>query len=367
MTTTASQPRIGYLLPAEAYTSQAWFDWEQRELFGRCWNFVGMTDDLAEVGDYLTVDVGPNPLVVLRDLQGQLRAFHNLCRHRGMVMLQGSGNVRTGISCLYHHWNYGLDGELRRVPQLERFDGMATGEWGLKEASVSVWNDLVFVHPDPHPAPLADWLGDFPDRVGPFRPGDLVEGVRVRYEMAANWKLFAENHIDVLHLWYLHARTLADYDHAASEWWACGPHWAFYEPPRNGQRVPPDLAASGLPIIDHIDESWYGSGAHLVFPNLPIASGANFWQTYQVIPLGPDRSIVDMRVRVVPGTDPALAEAFAESARQLFEGEDILACELMQQGLGSPRFEVGPLARSHEDPILLFQQAILGFGSPERV
>lgn len=351
----------GYLLPPEAYTSEEWFAREQRELFDRCWSFVGMTDDFPEIGDYAAVQVGTHPIIVVRGLDGELRAFHNLCRHRGMVMLEGTGNVRTGISCLYHHWNYGLDGALRRVPQLDRFNGMELGDWGLLPASLGTAMGMVFVHPDPDAEPLADWLGDFEERTGSFQPDTLVEAVRVSYEMEANWKLFAENHIDVLHLWYLHARTLAEYDHAASNWTSVGRHWVFYEPPRHGKRVPPMLEASGMPVFPHISESWYGSGAHLIFPNLPMASGATFWMTYQCIPLSAGRSRLDMRVRVMPGTDPALAQAFADASRDLFEHEDIKACELMQKAMASPRFQVGPLARSHEEPIWVFQRNVLDY------
>jgi choline monooxygenase len=351
----------GYLLPPEAYTSDAWFLREQRELFDRCWAFVAMADDVANIGDYLAVQVGTHPIVIVRGLDGDVRAFHNLCRHRGMVMMEGSGNCRTGISCLYHHWNYALDGALRKVPQLDRFDGMQLGDWGLLPASIGVSMGMVFVHPDPEADPLEDWLGDFDMRTGNFAPETLEQGIRVSYEFDANWKLFAENHIDVLHLWYLHARTLADFDHAASSWSECGRHWVFYEPPRHNKVIPPSSAESGLPTFPHITASWYGSGAHLIFPNLTMATGANFWMTYQVIPVGAARSRLDMRVRVLPGTDPALVQAFADSSRQLFEHEDIKACELMQRAMGSPRFRVGPLARSHEEPIRIFQQNVLDY------
>ena len=357
----SSELLAGYLLPPEAYTSEAWFEREQRELFDRCWGFVAMADDVPDVGDYVAVQVGTHPIIVVRGLDGELRAFHNLCRHRGMVMLEGSGNVRSGISCLYHHWNYALHGALRRVPQLDRFNGMQLADWGLLPASLGQAMGMVFVHPDPDAAPLADWLGDFDERTGSFAPGTLEQGVRMSYEFAANWKLFAENHIDVLHLWYLHARTLAEYDHAGSSWSSCGRHWVFYEPPRHGKVVPPSLEASGMPVLPHLSPSWYGSGAHLIFPNLPMATGANFWMTYQVIPLSAGRSRLDMRVRALPGTDPALVQAFADAGRTLFEGEDIRACELMQRAMQSPRFRVGPLARSHEEPIRVFQRNVLDY------
>src|ERR1044071_3419386 len=107
----------GFLLPRLAYDDLAWFEREQRSVCGRTWSLVATTDQLGAPGDYVARDVGGLPVVVLRDEQGDLRGFQNLCRHRGMVMVDGCGSAPGGLRCFYHDWRYALDGSLRVVPQ----------------------------------------------------------------------------------------------------------------------------------------------------------------------------------------------------------------------------------------------------------
>ena len=145
--------------------------------------------------------------------------------------------------------------------------------------------DCVFVHLDPDPDPtLASGSGEFPDKIGGFRPDRLVEVARHRFDLAANWKFFVENHVDVYHLWYLHGGSLGDYDHHAARWEMCGPHWVFYEPPARGVDVTANRSGGACARRAMWPEDRWGSGAHLVFPNLTLATGAGFFMTYQCIP-----------------------------------------------------------------------------------
>jgi phenylpropionate dioxygenase-like ring-hydroxylating dioxygenase large terminal subunit len=228
---------------------------------------------------------------------------------------------------------------------------------GRRTAAVATWSCYVFVHLDPeHAPPFDEWCDGFFDRIGGFRPDELVEVVRYPFELRANWKFFVENHIDVYHLWYLHAESLGVYDHPSSRWGECGErHWVFYEPPRAGL----DLDATfvrGLRPIAHVDRDVWGSGAHLLFPSLPMASGAGFFMTYQCIPHGPDRTTIDVRVRAERGGDPV--ESIAMS-KLILQDEDGAACEAMQAAVRSPWFAVGPLAREHELPITRFHRHVL--------
>jgi Rieske 2Fe-2S family protein len=289
-------------LPADAYWSPSWFAAEQDRLFARCWNLVGTDDDLAR-GGALVADVAGSTVLVER---------------RGGVLVASQ----------------------RAAP-----------------AAVDTWAGYVFVHLDPASAPpLSEWLGDFPDRIGGFHPERLVEVARHRFELGANWKFFVENHIDVYHLWYLHQESLGVYDHARSAWSMCGPHWVFYEPPRAGVDIHRESFWRGLRPLDGVGEDRWGSGAHLIWPNLTLATGAGFFMTYQCTPLGPERSLVDIRVRAEPASE---ATSMLAMSRQVIEGEDGAACERLQAAVRSPWFSVGPLAQAHERPIVLFHQQIL--------
>lgn len=388
----ATSAQSSYLLPPQAYTSQEWFDREQTEIFGKSWLFAGLVTDIPAAGDYMTLRAGNEPLVVVRQKDGALQAFYNICRHRGVVLLEGRGNVSSGISCFYHRWHYNLDGSLRGVPQHEQFPEVTANKstFGLRPASVGEFNGMVFVNADPSPAEtLAQWLDRVPDLWGPWRPTELLELPSNEIEVAANWKLFIENHIDGYHLWHLHSETVVGLDHNQQRWTPCGRHWMFYEPEAVKGDMP-ERRRIKLPIIPGIDETRYGSSVFMLFPNIAGAGGVTFFSIFQVAPLTPDRTRVIFRTFVKQITeqdlidDPGLKDALSESelgspfgraaksdlpfAQQLamaakagdFVAEDKLAVEAIQRALASRHFEVGPLARDYEAAIEFYHRIYLG-------
>jgi choline monooxygenase len=341
-----------YLLPPAAYYDQEWFEREQRLLFGNTWHLVASNHELAEPGDFATVDAGPDPIVVTRGLDGELRAFHNLCTHRGIELVGGTGNSRSGLSCPYHAWSFGLDGELRSVPQPEQFPDLDLAACALSAASVGEWGGNVYVHPDPEAAPIEEWLGGLPDAIGSYRPELLTEIAHFRLDAACNWKYFVENHIDVYHLWYLHSQTLSDYDHNLFQWQQLGRNWVSYEPTKGERKRRPH---AGTAQIEHLDErDRAGIGAHKLFPNVCMASEAEFFMTYVAIPTGPESMVLDVRIRAEKGADVAAITAGVEG----FVQEDIEACEGIQRAVRSSRFRVGPMAVDHERPITIFQTSV---------
>jgi Rieske 2Fe-2S family protein len=343
-------------LPPAAYWSREWFEREQSTLFGPRWMLVASTDQLTNAGDYVTAVVGRAPLAVVRGDDGCLRAFHNLCRHRGMVLLEGAGNVARTINCFYHQWRYALDGSLQVVPQgREQFPDLDRSALGLRPAALEIWEGMVFVHPDPDARPLGDTLGQLPAYLGSHRPGLLQQAAHQRIEARCNWKLFVENHIDVYHLWYLHEQSLGDFDHRQFEHHQLGRNWASYEPLKGEELSDAALTRSTV-AIDHLDQrDRFGLGAHLVFPNLMMATAAEFFATYQAEPIGPDRTVIDLRIRSENGAD---ADALVDALRS-FITEDVTACEAVQAAVASPAFEVGPLAAEHERPITVFHTNVL--------
>ncbi len=352
MSTAELEPQ--FLLPRDTYMEPGWFEREQRHLFRGSWAVVATTDDLDQPGDYLTVDVGAVPLLVVMGDDGELRAFQNLCRHRGMVMVEGRGCGLDEVRCFYHDWRYDLEGALTVVPQRkEQFPDLCAEQFGLLPASVAVWEGMVFAHADPHARPLVDELGDLPAGIGSHRPGTLPLAATIDLRARCNWKLLIENHIDVYHLWYLHRGSLGDFDHRKFEHQQRGRNWTSYEPLRAGaeRELPP-----GTKAITHLDErDRTGIGAHLIFPNILLAANAEYFMSYAVVPVGPTESRIEVRMKAEPGAD---TNSLVRAARSFID-EDILACERIQRGLASPDFEVGPLAREHEAPITAFHEHIL--------
>ena len=342
-----------FLLPPSAYFDDEWFEREQHRLFASSWHLAAAADEIAAPGDFVTIDAGRDPLVVVRGLDGELRAFHDFCPHRGIKLLTDSGNTRTGIVCPYHSWNFALDGTLRNVPQPDQFDAAALEGCNLAAASVAEWGGMVFVN-GAAGADFDTWLQGFPDHIGSYRPEALGEVTRVQFDARCNWKLFVENHVDVYHLWYLHARSLGAYDHQQFEWNAIGPHWVSYEPAKAGvERRRPHVGSTPISGLDERDR--IGIGAHMLFPNTLFATESEFFMSYVPKPIAPDRCVIDVRIRAEPDADVEMLVAAAKE----FMLEDVGACEGIQATVRSSRFRVGPLAQRHELPITLFHEHVL--------
>lgn len=369
------------LLPVDAYTSQEWFEREQRDLFGKTWGFAGMAEDISAPGEYLCISAGAWPIIVIRDEQGDLKAYHNICRHRGTQLLEVTGKRKKVIQCPYHDWVYSLDGKLIGVPQKRRqFPNIDMSDWSLFPAAVAVWKEMIFVNPDPKAAPFAEWLGDFPQYFGPHQP-ELLQETDVRhYDIKANWKIFVENYIDVYHLSHLHAETLNMYDHARLEGVFTGAgHVATYDPPnRQYRKFLETTPNSYMPLIIPEPEKW-GAYVHMMFPNFGIAGTEYFWSTLEVIPVSPALTRVKMRSRTkLEGAWLAIVSGYEKASAWLgqllgyrpddnplesgdFMLEDIYACEQQQKAMLSPQFAFGPTSIDQEQLIVDFQRTVLSY------
>ena len=200
---------VRQILPREAYIDPDWLARERKSTFFHGFHFAGFTSDLDEAGDFVARKICGYPLILLLDQDKTLRAFHNLCRHRGTELLEGTGNCGKTIVCPYHRWTYALDGRLRGLPNRDLFEEIDRAGLGLKPASVGVWKGLIFISPDPG-ADFAAWIGEVDGVAFPhdIEAGGLVRGQEFVYRIKCNWKVFFENAIDGYHLAYLHEHTL---------------------------------------------------------------------------------------------------------------------------------------------------------------
>ncbi len=351
------QPGNGYRLPAQAYYDQDWFLREQRQLFRRSWNFVGETRNIKKAGDYLTATIGGEPILVVRDESGLVRAFHNLCRHRGAKLLDAQGNCNK-IVCPYHRWQYQLDGSLSNVPQQSKqLPDLNLDDWGLVPVALANWEGLLFVNPDGQAAAFDDWLAGMPDLLGAFEPSRLQVLCEGTFEFSANWKFYIENHVDWYHLWYTHPETLRMWGHHQGQMLQTGAHWASFEPLRPGHpNMTPDLEA-----IAGLSERQQQNGAHLLFPNLTLFTGATYFATGVVVPLAPDRTQMRFRALVEPDqeTTAEIAQIMLQAFQEITEVEDAGMTERLQATVQSDAFAVGPMTMDHEAPIAHLHDAYL--------
>ncbi len=353
-------PEARYLLPPAAYFDPDWYERELREVFARTWNLVAYRSDLPSVGDYVPVTVGREPILLVHRPDGAIGAFVNMCRHRGMVMYCEPGHADQ-LRCMYHGWEYDGAGTLVRIPQRRsQFPDLDPADWGLIPVPCAEWDGMVFVNPSGDAASFADWLGDYPKHCGPFDLDQLVEVRRHQVDVACNWKLYVENHIDVLHLWYLHEDSLGMYDHRNFLHEAVGDHWVSSERLRTGLERRGELSSMRekmLPISHLPADERDVLRANLLWPNVPMSSSETLYMTYQVVPTGPTTCRLDIRVRAEPGSeldDRGLAELCT-----VLVDEDATAVERIQEVIQSQRFEVGPLAVDHERPITDFHRTLL--------
>ena len=349
-------------LSREAYFSEQWFANEKTRVFSNNWCFAGILKDVPTNGDYICVTVGDNPLFVIRGQDGELRAFHNICRHRGTVMLRGKGNLTNSIQCGYHCWRYELTGELKSVPQQKnQFATIEKEKLSLYPAALEVFKGMIFVHPNPQNAiDFGKWLGEFEQHFGPYDLNNLEELYFVRHPMKANWKLFVENHIESYHLWYAHKNSILGLDHSKQVNFYFKGHWSFFQPTLE----PGQMAEFEKFIPSKIiapDETWYGSGDHLLYPNLGIVTGAKFDAILKAIPVTPTSSQIEIRVfgKPLPADEPDEGVYYtAAGASDEFNVnlEDIDLCERVQEGMLSEYGGVGALAADYEQSIRHFHE-----------
>ena len=189
--------------PAWCYTSPDFYQREVERIWKKIWNFVGSVDQIAKPGDYFTLTFVGVPLIILRDQDGAIRAFANTCRHRGSELLEGKGNCKL-IVCPYHSWTYELNGRLRGAPEMDQTVNFDSEKSGLIPIKIDTWGGFLFINFDPDCPPLAQHLGDLPEKLAPYNLENMTLVRRKIYDMKCNWKLFVENAKEAYHIGTVH-------------------------------------------------------------------------------------------------------------------------------------------------------------------
>jgi Rieske 2Fe-2S family protein len=335
--------------PAEAYRSAELLGWEERHFFERSWVCLGRTVDLFADGELRAVEIGAEGLLLTRDHHGAVRAFSNVCRHRGHELLPcGESASARVIRCPYHAWVYNLDGSLRTAPSFREVKGFDRAEYPLIEARVEDWHGWLFVNASGDAGALAEHVGNLDELVAPYEPERLRVGGRHEYEIGANWKLIAENYHECYHCTSIH------------------PELCKVTPHESGMDYVPDGAWAGgnMELMDHA-ETMSLSGASLgvplrglegsvkrevlylhLFPNLLISGHPDYVMTHRLVPLTAERTFVECTWLFPPeafdrdGFEPAYAVEFWDITNR----EDWGACEAVQRGAGNRGFRQGPLS-----------------------
>jgi phenylpropionate dioxygenase-like ring-hydroxylating dioxygenase large terminal subunit len=194
-------------MPPEVYTDPAFTVCELAGIFRRDWFCVGRADALGKPGDYVTCDLAGQPVMVLRDREGALRAMSNVCLHRMSTILSGRGSVRA-ISCPYHGWTYNLDGSLRGAPAMTQNEDFCKADYRLPQIRCEEWLGWVFITLNPEAEPVAAQLAEVEALIADFGMEDYTETFNETHLWDTNWKILAENFMESYHLPVCHAGTI---------------------------------------------------------------------------------------------------------------------------------------------------------------
>jgi phenylpropionate dioxygenase-like ring-hydroxylating dioxygenase large terminal subunit len=326
-------------LPWAWYTDLEILRREQELIFRRAWQYAGPAERIAEPKSFLTCQAGDLPVVVVCDEDSDLRAFVNVCRHRGSIVMDGHGR-RATLQCSYHAWTYGLDGTLKAAPRADREPEFDSSGLSLLPVSVGTWGPFVFVHPDAEAPPLADTLARLPELVPDL--DSLRFHHRAEYELAANWKIACENFLECYHCPVAHPgfSAVVDVDADAYTLEDNETFWSQYA------RLREDRAAAGQ--------------FHLLFPNVKmnVYPGPPNLSIGPVLPAGPDRTLGYLDYFFPEGADEAWIEELVAFDDQVGR-EDAKLVESVQRGVRSGAIEHGRLLPQSEQLVAAFQRRVL--------
>ncbi len=324
--------------PKSWYTEQAFLDLERDAVFSRTWQPIARADQLSEPGRFVTGCVLGMPWCATRDLNGELRAFHNVCLHRGREVVIGTGKADK-LVCGYHGWTYDVDGRLRKAPRMAGVEDFDREVMSLKPMRIEQWGPWIFVNGDMDAQPLAERLaplGALLDRGG----WEKLKYVQPReWVIECNWKVYCDNYLDGgYHIPHMHPSLDAqlDMDSYRTE--------LFDE--FNIQTSSPAKEQTRGTAVDV--EARIGQGAIYawIYPNLMINRYGPCLDSNYVVPLGPNRCKVVYEFYFlepeVPGASAFIAGSVAQS--DITQKEDIEICESVQVGLRSPAYDRGRYA-----------------------
>jgi choline monooxygenase len=345
-------------IPSRWYFDPAVHDREARLVFSRTWQLAGRAAEVREAGDHLTCQVGREPLLVVRDEAGTLRALSNVCRHRAGPVARGAGRERS-FQCGYHGWTYALDGRLLAAPEFDGVRDFDRSAVRLPEARLDGWAGFLFVNLSPRAPALGETLGAIVEETRGLALERMTHRRRVDYEVECNWKAYVDNYLEGYHIPRVHPSLFREIDYRSYRVETARWHSRQHAPLRRDGAV----YGGGAPGEDQALYYW-------VFPNLMLNFYPGVLQTNLVVPLGPERTLTRFDWYVSEPLGPAQAEAFERSCAlsDQVQREDMDICRAVQQGLRSGTYRQGRYSVLRENGVHhfhgLLSAALLGQEGP---
>ncbi|AWM36520.1 Benzene 1,2-dioxygenase subunit alpha [Gemmata obscuriglobus] len=323
-------------IPNTWYTAPEIYALERDAVFARTWQMVGRADQVANPGQYLTADIAGEPVLVVRNESGDLKAFFNVCRHRAARLCTDECGTVTKLRCRYHGWTYDLSGALRGVPEFDGVQDFRREDNGLPPVAVAVWGPFVWVHLTPPREPVDAYLGPLVSWAAGAALGDLKWHARRSYDLRCNWKVYVDNYLDGgYHVNTVHPALAGTLD------------YTNYRTTCDGNAV---LQSSPTkPAEGDAGQTRTGDAAYWwLYPNFMLNAYAGVMDTNLVLPLGPDRCRVVFDFYFADSLDHDFRRKSVEVAEQV-QQEDIGVCEEVQRNLHSRSFSTGRFSVKREN------------------
>ena len=327
-------------LAARFYADPAVLELERETVFSRSWQLTTHSGELRATGDHAVGEIAGTPVLIVRGSDGELRAFHNVCRHRAGPLATCSGRGAKALKCRYHGWTYSLEGQLRAAPEMTAARDFEPESVLLSGARVREWQGLVFVALSEITPDFDRVFGGIAERIAPVDIGAMAFDRRISYDVHCNWKVYVDNFLEGYHLPYVHPGLSRVLDYRAYDTELFDRYSLQHSPLRDAE----DVYGDG--------DAWY----FFVFPNIMLNVMPGRLQTNVVLPLGLDRCRVEFDYYY--SGDGAARSERDQSFSDEIQREDIDICELVQKGLSSGGYVPGRLSPKREAGVWHFQNLL---------
>lgn len=334
-------------LPPAIYHSPEILDLEIDRLFRSEWICLGRTAEIPKPGDFICRDLIDSPVFAIRQKDGSVKAFANVCRHRSACLLSGDGHV-SRISCPYHSWTYELDGRLIGAPFMQETAGFNVNDYSLNGLACEIWEGFIYVSLGSRPTSIAERLGDLTSLISDFRIADYVPVFSAEETWDTNWKCLVENFMDAYHLHRVHRNSFSKYGSSEehTELFPGGDAFAYHyvqdeEGPRSVQAHPQNTWLQGPDRL----RTWLIN----IFPSQTIQLQPDMLWYLSILPDGLEKTRIRWAVSI-PGEilDSArIKQAHIDDVMALLHrvnGEDRPIVESVFQTTRSPDATQGPLS-----------------------
>jgi len=340
-------------LPQRYFVSSEIFAEEQEEIFSAQWICVGHQSQVPQAGDYFVQEVAGESLIIARDQNATIRAFYNVCRHRGTRLCENDAGHASAIQCPYHAWTYALDGRLIGAPHMDTVPEFTKTEYSLGAVRFALWEGFIFVNLGEHAAPLEEVFAPLAGKFTHWNLPALRCAKRIDYHVCANWKLIFENYSECYHCPGVHPMLskVSPYDSAENDLTE-GPFLGGFMQISKGASLTMSGKACARSVgeidaADHARVFYYS-----IFPNMLLSLHPDYVMVHLLSPLAPDRTRVVCDWFFHPNAF-SQADFRPEDAIEFWDvtnKQDWHVCELSQRGIGSRAYQPGPYSPRESIP-----------------